>query len=167
VLAGDGHGLGEVDLLPARSCFRSEGGSSQQGPRAAPQVAHMRAGVGSALIESNTSNVAVDVRTKRNSSSTGESGPASTFVGVAVTGQIVQGHGCGAAVRVMPVPGACRLPLSSTARLWTLRVPLFANVAVYNSNSPDRLRDARFVLRPARPQPRQPHRRRSRRPCQK
>src|SRR5437016_144825 len=66
-VGGNSHGRREVDLLPARSGFCSEGGSSQQGPRAAPQVAHMRAGVGSALIESNTSNITVHVRTERNS----------------------------------------------------------------------------------------------------
>jgi hypothetical protein len=50
-------------------------------------------------------------------------------VGTALLGQIVQGQFWGDAVIAMPGPGVSTLPLSSTARLNTFKVPLNPNVA--------------------------------------
>ena len=57
-VGGNGHGTREVDLLPARSGFRREGCTSQEGAAAAPEIADMRAGVGGALVETNAGNIA-------------------------------------------------------------------------------------------------------------
>ena len=62
----DGHGIREIDLLPAGSRFVGESSRGQQRSGAAPEIADVCSRVGSAFIEANTHDVAVHVGTERN-----------------------------------------------------------------------------------------------------